>query len=408
MWSKILEHMMQSFVRNGSLTIALPDGRQLNFGDGASPRARAQIHDASAVRKLVLNPELALGEAYTDGALTVENDDIGAFLAVVLANIDRADRLWWQRWHQSLRTALRRFMLNNVPALSRRNVAHHYDLSSELYDLFLDNDRQYSCAYFRTSGDTLEQAQSQKKNHIARKLMVEPGMRVLDIGCGWGGMALTLAEEHGARVTGITLSEEQLTVARERVRARGLENMIDIRLQDYRHINEEFDRIVSVGMFEHVGLPYFDTYFSAVRDLLAPDGIALIHTIGAVTAAGGTNAWLAKYIFPGGYIPNLSEMSSAIERQDLRVTDIEFLWRHYAETLRHWLDRFEANADRVEALYDARFVRMWRFYLSACEQTFRHRRQCVFQFQLTRSADVVPVTRDYLYEQPFTLHQAAE
>lgn len=408
MWSKILERMMQSFVRHGSLTITLPDGHDLKFGDGAGPRARVRIADNATLRKLVVNPELALGEAYTDGTLAVDGDDIGGFLSIVIGNMDKADRPLWQRGHQALRTALRRFMLNNVPSLSRRNVAHHYDLSGDLYDLFLDSDRQYSCAYFQTPGDDLERAQEQKKHHIARKLRFEPDMHVLDIGCGWGGMALTLARDYGARVTGITLSQEQLAVAQRRVREQGLEDRIDIRLQDYRHITETFDRIVSVGMFEHVGLPHFDTYFASVHDLLAPNGIALIHTIGAVSPAGGTNAWMGKYIFPGGYIPSLSEMSAAIERQDLRITDIEFLWRHYAETLYHWLDRFEANVGKVEALYDARFVRMWRFYLAACEQAFRHRRQCVFQFQLTRAADVVPITRDYLYDRPLALHQAAE
>ena len=226
MWSKILERMMQSFVRHGSLTITLPDGHDLKFGDGAGPRARVRIADNATLRKLVLNPELASGEAYTDGTLAVDGDDIGGFLSIVIGNMDKADRPLWQRWHQALRTALRRFMLNNVPALSRRNVAHHYDLSGDLYDLFLDSDRQYSCAYFQTPGDDLERAQEQKKHHIARKLRFEPDMHVLDIGCGWGGMALTLARDYGARVTGITLSQEQLNVALRRVREQGLREQV--------------------------------------------------------------------------------------------------------------------------------------------------------------------------------------
>lgn len=408
MWSKILDYTLRSLVRRGSLTIALPDGKTLTYGDGTGPAARVAVRTDSALRRIVLNPELAVGEAYMDGALEIDGDDVRGFLAVVLSNVDDAHRVWWQRWHQEMRSALRRMLLRNAPALSRQNVAHHYDLSADLYSLFLDGDRQYSCAYFRHRDDTLEKAQAQKKDHIARKLRIRPGMRVLDIGCGWGGMALMLAQDHGARVTGITLSEEQLAVARDRVRRLGLEDRVTFQLTDYREVEGTFDRIVSVGMFEHVGLSHFDTYFDTVRNKLGPDGIALIHTIGVTMPAGGTNPWIEKYIFPGGYIPSLSEISASVERQGLRVTDIELLWLHYAETLRHWQLRFEENADKVEVLYDARFVRMWRFYLAACEQTFRRRRQCVFQFQLAKSADAVPITRDYLYQPPLGLRAAAE
>ena len=408
MWSKVLGFTLRSLVRRGRLTVSLPDGETLVFGDGAGPTAHVTIRDAKTLRRLVLHPELAVGEAYMDGGLQIEGDDVRGFLAVVLINMEDAERVWWQRWHRGLRELLRRALLNNAPALSRRNVAHHYDLSGELYDLFLDDDRQYSCAYFRSPGDTLEQAQAQKKGHIARKLRLAPGMRVLDIGCGWGGMALTLAQDYGAEVTGITLSEEQLSVARERVRRLGLDDRISIELRDYREVEGTFDRVVSVGMFEHVGLRQFDTYFQAVRDRLTPDGVALVHTIGVTTPAGGTNPWIGKYIFPGGYIPSLSEVAAAVERQGLRIADVELLWTHYAETLRHWEKRFEANADKVAELYYERFVRMWRFYLASCEQTFRYRRQCVFQFQLARSAEAVPITRDYLYQSPPGLRAAAE
>ena len=408
MWGKILEDMLRSFVRTGSLTLELPDGRELNFGDGTGDDVKASIKSKTALRRLVLNPELALGEIYTNGDLTVEENDLRGFLALLLSNIDRADRLCWQRWHARLRTVVRRFLQNNAPRLSRKNVAHHYDLSGELYDLFLDADRQYSCAYFRDASDTLEMAQAQKKDHIARKLRIEPGMKVLDIGCGWGGMALTLASDFGAHVTGITLSEQQLAIAKARAKRHGLQDKAKFELIDYRLVEGQFDRIVSVGMFEHVGLPNFDTYFQTVRDRLTPDGIALIHTIGTTDPPLARNAWLTKYIFPGGYVPSLSEMSASVERQRLWVTDIEFLWMHYAETLRHWYERFDANADKVTDLYDNRFVRMWRFYLAACEQTFRHRRQTVFQFQLTRSANVVPITRDYLYRDDLKFREAAE
>jgi cyclopropane-fatty-acyl-phospholipid synthase len=400
--------MLGSLVRQGSLTVCLPDGATLKFGDGTGSDIRVRIHDRATLRRIVLYPELALGEAYMTGSLTVEGDDIRAFLSVVLAHADDVERLWWQRWRRDIRTALRRVTQNNVPKLALRNVSHHYDLSAELYRLFLDSDRQYSCAYFRTPADTLELAQRQKKEHIARKLLIEPGMSVLDIGCGWGGLALTLARDFGARVTGVTLSREQLGIAQERARQLGLDGQVTFRLMDYRDIRQTFDRVVSVGMFEHVGLRHFDQYFQNVHDRLTPDGVALIHTIGSSEGPGPTNPWMAKYIFPGGYIPSLSEIATSVERQDLRITDIEFLWRHYAETLRNWSARFEENVAEVEKLYDAQFVRMWRFYLAACEQTFRYRRQTVFQLQLTRSAGVVPMTRDYQYRPRAAIRQAAE
>ena len=280
---------------------------------------------------------------------------------------------------------------------SRANVAHHYDLSGELYDLFLDTDRQYSCAYFRRPDMTLEEAQAAKKHHIAGKLLIEPGMKVLDIGCGWGGMGLTLARDYGAEVTGVTLSTEQYNMANKRAEEAGLADRCKFELMDYRDVQGQFDRIVSVGMFEHVGIPHYEEYFRTVKRLLTDDGIALIHTIGRSDPPGTTSPWILKYIFPGGYCPALSEAMRPIENQDLFATDVE-VWRlHYAETLRHWHDRFMANIDRARELYDERFCRMWRYYLLACEMTFRHNRQVVFQFQITKQQDAVPLTRDYLY-----------
>jgi cyclopropane-fatty-acyl-phospholipid synthase len=286
---------------------------------------------------------------------------------------------------------------HNPMTIARKNVAHHYDLSGALYDLFLDSDKQYSCAYFRHPDDTLEQAQAQKKAHIAGKLLLEPGMRVLDIGCGWGGMALTLARDYGANVLGVTLSEEQHKVATARAAAEGLQDKVEFRLTDYRKVQDRFDRIVSVGMFEHVGVPHYGEYFTQVHDKLTEDGVALIHTIGRAFPPGYTNPWIAKYIFPGGYVPAMSEVMKAVEQKDLWVTDVE-VWRlHYAETLRHWHARFMANRDKVARLYDERFCRMWRYYLIAAEMTFRYNRQCVFQFQISRRQDAVPLTREYLY-----------
>ena len=397
MWQHAFDLMLRRLLQKGSLQVTLPDGDCRVYGDGTGDRLQVHIHDNATLGHLVRNPELALGEAYMNGTLTISGDDLNGFLALIVHNKDDAPRIWWQRLLPRLRIALRRLSQNNVALRSRRNVAHHYDLSDALYDLFLDADRQYSCAYFRDPDDTLEQAQDHKKHHIARKLMIAPGMRVLDIGCGWGGMARTLARDYGAHVLGITLSEQQHSYAQAAAKREGLTDRLDYRLCDYRDVTGTFDRIVSVGMFEHVGLPYYQTYFDAIRDRLSPDGIALIHTIGWTGPPDATNPWIAKYIFPGGYIPTMSEVTRAIENARLWTADVE-VWRlHYAYTLQHWMQRFAAHQDAVCALYDARFVRMWRFYLAACAQTFVHGRQAVFQFQLSRRIDAVPLTRDYLY-----------
>ncbi len=389
--------MLRTMLSSGALTVVMPDGEVQTFGDGTGKPITVRLNDSATVRSLVINPELALGESYMTGRLTIENNDIGGFLGLIVQNMQTMPKVWWQRPANKLRVALRRFAQNNIATRARRNVAHHYDLSGQLYDMFLDTDRQYSCAYFKSATDTLEQAQAQKKAHIAHKLLLEPDMRVLDVGCGWGGMALELARNHGAKVLGITLSEEQLAVATERAAQEGLSDRVQFRLCDYRDLDENFDRIVSVGMFEHVGLPHYDTFFQTLHDRLSPDGIALIHTIGWSGKPQATNPWIAKYIFPGGYIPAMSEVLTAIEKSGLWTADVE-CWRlHYAYTLQHWLDRFDAHHDEVRALYDDQFVRMWRFYLSASEQTFRHAHQAVFQFQLSRRIDAVPLTRDYLY-----------
>lgn len=397
MWPRALDLMLCRLLQKGSLQVTLPDGQRHTYGDGIGTPLHVQIHDLATVRQLALNPDLALGEAYMNGTLTIDEGDLQSLLALIVANRDDAPRVWWQKLLPRLRIAMRRLSQNNAAGRSRRNVAHHYDLSDHLYDLFLDADRQYSCGYFRQPDDTLERAQANKKHHIARKLMIEPGMRVLDIGCGWGGMARTLAKDYGAEVLGITLSERQHAYATATAAREGLADRAQYRLRDYRDVTGTFDRIVSVGMFEHVGLPHYNTYFKTMRDRLSPDGIALMHTIGWTGPPDATNPWIAKYIFPGGYIPTLSEVAKAIETSQLWAADIECLRLHYAYTLRHWSDRFEANQDKIRALYDDRFVRMWRFYLAACEQTFLHGRQAVFQFQLSRRIDAVPLTRDYLY-----------
>ncbi|MGR3638347.1 class I SAM-dependent methyltransferase [Alterinioella nitratireducens] len=396
MWERLFDHIMRGFVRVGRIDVQLADGTTRTYSGADGPSVSLRFHDPDLPRKLVLTTDMALGEGYMDGRLTIGDDDLRGFLTFLTVNVERSGHLWWRRSSQAARLARRRFDQWNPAHRARQNVAHHYDLSATLYDLFLDEDRQYSCAYFRQPEMSLEEAQAAKKAHIARKLLLEPGMRVFEIGCGWGGLALSLARDHGAEVLGVTLSTEQHAWATKRAEAEGLSDKVKFELRDYRDVTGQFDRIVSVGMFEHVGVPHYRTYFDTVRDRLTEDGVALIHTIGRAAPPGTTSPWITKYIFPGGYVPALSEMSHAFEAAGLFQTDIE-VWRlHYAETLRHWLERFEAKSDAALMLYDERFVRMWRYYLAASEMAFRHGRQCVFQVQLARDKQAVPLTRDYM------------
>jgi cyclopropane-fatty-acyl-phospholipid synthase len=407
MWVAVFKRFLRRLIRDGHLVVKVGGHSELALGDRTGPKVVLHIKDVATVRRLLLDPELALGECYVDGSLWVGGDDIQGLLSIVVHNsVHIRDVSVASRIKAALR---RRHDQSNPASRARSNVAHHYDLTPEIYDLFLDTDRQYSCAYFADGNATLEAAQAAKKAHIAGKLLIRPGMRVLDIGCGWGGLALTLARDHGAIVTGITLSQEQLAIARERARLEGLADRVSFEMADYRAIDGRYDRIVSVGMFEHVGAPNFETFFATVRDRLADDGVALIHTIGHTTPPDATNPWIAKYIFPGGYIPSLSEVARAIENTGWRIGDIECLRLHYAMTLRCWFDRFSARVDVAAALKGEQFVRLWRFYLASSEQCFRQSAQDVFQFQLCRRADVVPITRDYLYPPAaLTLAQAAE
>ena len=412
MWIILFNRFLRGLISYGHLTVKVPGHPDMMFGNSHEPAVTVTIKDEATVRRLLLDPELTLGECYMDETLTVEADDIQGFLELIIRNGRRVrDVSLTARLHAVLRQLRRRYDQANSHSASRRNVEHHYDLTPAIYDLFLDSDRQYSCAYFFDPSATLDAAQAAKKAHIARKLLIKPGMSVLDIGCGWGGMALTLARDFGAQVTGITLSQEQLVIARDRAQKAGLAEQVKFELMDYRAIEGQFDRIVSVGMFEHVGAPNFETFFGVVRDHLVPDGVALIHTIGSTAPPMPTNPWIAKYIFPGGYVPALSEVGAAIQNNGLRIGDIEFLRLHYAYTLRNWFDRFSAKADVAASLAGGRFVRMWRYYLAASEQTFRHTAQDVFQLQLCRAVDAVPITRDYLYSPALTasvLAQAAE
>ncbi|KCV83008.1 cyclopropane-fatty-acyl-phospholipid synthase [Actibacterium atlanticum] len=396
MWGKALDKSLRQLIKEGQLHLHMPDGSVQTYGPPDDSPVHLYLHDESLPRKILMNPDMAVGEAYMDGTLTIGNDDLHGFLGTVLRNRGAGHTSTALKLNAMLRQMIRHLQQYNPVGRAQQNVAHHYDLSAQLYDLFLDEDRQYSCAYFRTPSDTLEQAQAQKKEHIAKKLRIEPGMKVLDIGCGWGGMGLTLAREYGAQVLGVTLSAEQHKIATARAAEAGLADRVQFRLTDYRKVQGQFDRIVSVGMFEHVGLPHYREYFRHVRDFLTEDGIALIHTIGRSDPPGSTSPWVQKYIFPGGYAPAMSEVMKAVEKERLYATDVE-VWRlHYAYTLRHWYDRFTARQDEAAALYDERFCRMWRYYLAASEMTFRLRQQVVFQFQLTRQQDAVPLTRDYM------------
>ncbi|MEQ9491746.1 MAG: cyclopropane-fatty-acyl-phospholipid synthase family protein [Alphaproteobacteria bacterium] len=395
----LLDQVFGRLMTAGSLKVIDANGKsRLYEGAEDGPHLTIRLHDRRLHTRVFLNPELVVGEAYMNGTLTVEDGSIYDFLALAAMNIERAGGSLhpFANFVKSVDKRLRRFYQRNSQLWARKNVAHHYDLSGELYDLFLDEDRQYSCAYFPTGDEDLETAQKLKKQHIAAKLLLEPGQKVLDIGCGWGGMGLYLAGECGADVKGVTLSEEQLKRARARAETAGLAEKARFDLQDYRKVDGRFDRIVSVGMFEHVGVGYYRTYFRKIRDLLTDDGVALVHTIGRFDPPGTTNPWIRKYIFPGGYIPALSEVMKAIEMEGLWVTDVEVLRLHYAMTLRHWRDRFAENREKAAKIYDETFCRMWEFYLAGSEISFRYLGNNNFQIQLARKQDAVPLTRDYI------------
>ncbi len=400
----LLDAFLRPLIRKGQLTVIDAHGQERVYGppdpNGDTPRVTLRLHDARLHHRLFLSAPVAFGEAYMDGMLTVEPGDIADLLALLMSNVETAPPSLLQGLIRRWRFLLRRLHQYNPAARAKRNVAHHYDLSEHLYRLFLDSDLQYSCAYFEYPGESIEGAQEAKKRHVAAKLDLKPDNRVLDIGSGWGGLGLYLNAEAGADVTGVTLSEEQLKVASARARDAGVTDHVRFLLEDYRHLEGSFDRIVSVGMFEHVGVGHYRAFFNKLARLLANDGVAVLHTIGRSDGPGTTAPWIKKYIFPGGYTPALSEMLPAIERAGLIVTDVEVLRLHYAETLKAWRERFYRHWDEVAALYDERFCRMWEFYLAGAEMGFRHGRLMVFQLQLAHRPDAVPLTRDYLYRKP--------
>ncbi len=392
---RLLLTLLRRFIRRGRFAVTTAAGSTYTFGDGSGPPVAVRFTTGRALRAVLMDPELKLGEAYMDGTLVVERGSIADVIAVLL----RQERIAAPNWAlppRLLRYLFRRLQQFNPPARARHNVAHHYDLDGRLYSLFLDGDQQYSCAYFESPDQSLDDAQLAKKRHLAAKLRLKPGATVLDIGCGWGGLALYLAETAGARVTGITLSQEQYQRAQNRALERGRSQDTTFRLVDYRDVDGHFDRIVSVGMFEHVGVGFYDTFFGQCAKLLTDDGVALLHTIGRSSRPGITNPWIAKYIFPGGYIPALSEVLPAIERAQLLVADVEVLQLHYAETLKAWRERFLAHRDEAVRLYDQRFVRMWEFYLACSEMAFREGDMVVFQIQIAKRKGLIPATRDYI------------
>ena len=391
---RLLQVLLGTYLRRGDFTLTTSRGKTFRFGDGTGTPVAVRLTSSAAEWGLITDPELKFGEAYMDGTLVVEQGTIAQVLAVALGQTLEVPQ--WSRLQWMLRYLARRLAQFNPRKRSRRNVAHHYDLDGRLYSLFLDADRQYSCAYFETPDATLDDAQLAKKRHLAAKLLLGRDKRVLDIGCGWGGLGLYLAEMTGADVTGVTLSQEQHGIANSRAVEKGLSDRARFNLQDYRDLDGPFDRIVSVGMFEHVGVGHYPEFFRKAAELLADDGVMVLHSICRSEGPGITNPWVAKYIFPGGYIPALSEVVPQIEKAGLLVTDIEILRLHYAETLKAWRERFLAHREEVERIYDRRFVRMWEFYLAASEMSFREQNMMNFQIQITKRQGVTPMTRDYI------------
>ena len=403
--NRLLALFVDKLIRHGHLEIAASDGVRRRFGDGAGPKIVVRIADRAAERELLLNPELALGELYMDGRLELIEGDLYDFVALAAENSMALGGSRWVKLLEKARIALSRFQRRNNRKRAKTNVERHYDHDRRLYGFFLDADQQYSCAYFEHEGQSLDEAQLAKKRHLAAKLLIEEGQNVLDIGSGFGGLALYLAKVVGARADGVTLSEEQFAISSRRAAESGLGDRVQFRLQDYRDVAERYDRIVSVGMFEHVGLAAYEEFFGAVRRQLKDDGVMVLHSIGRSEGPGATNPWIRKYIFPGGYIPSLSETTAAIERAGLYVTDIEILRLHYADTLKEWRRRFLAHRDEIKAIYDERFCRMWEFYLVGSEVAFRVYGHMVFHIQLAKRQDVVPRTRDYVGEREAQLRK---
>jgi cyclopropane-fatty-acyl-phospholipid synthase len=390
--------MMKSFVRVGSLTVIDAEGRVHVFAGSPGSNVTMRLTDPSLYYKLVLNPELHAGEAYMDGRLSFENSTLRDFLTLFSMNRLSLGSYPLQKVLRRISRGLKSFQQANPIGQAQKNVSHHYDIGNDFYRLFLDKGMQYSCAYFTSDDNTLEEAQQNKLRLIASKLNLKPGQRILDIGSGWGDMALYLGRMENVNVLGVTLSREQCALANQKAANLGIADRVRFELRDYRHVEEKFDRIVSVGMFEHVGVHHYDEFFTKVNDLLTPDGVMLLHSIGHMSPPGTASPWLRKYIFPGAYSPALSEVFTSVEKNSLWVTDLEFLRLHYAKTLAHWESRFQANRAKVAQMYDERFCRMWEFYLISAEMMFRTGSQLVFHMQLAKKRDSAPIVRDYIID----------
>ena len=394
----LLARFLNNLFRKGGFFLEDAFGRKHIIGtpDKNEP-IELKLNDKSLHCKLYLYPDLYFGEAYTDGSLYFKKGSLTNFLNLALENIGRTKINTFNRLINKFRGSFRLLTNFNFIKKSKMNVAHHYDVSDELYFLFLDPLKQYSCGYFKDANDTLEQAQINKINHIIKKLDIRPNQKILDIGCGWGYLAMEIAKQKNCQVTGVTLSENQYNHAKQKIKEQGLGNQVEIKLVDYRELDEKFDRVVSVGMFEHVGRKFYNIFFKKVFDLLNDKGVALIHTIGSVDAPRDPQPWITKYIFPGGYTPSLSQIMTPIEKSGLIVSDLEVLKIHYAHTLRHWKERFFKNKDKVLAMFDKKFYRMYEFYLASCEAAFKFGDQVVYQIQLSKELDTTPSTRDYIY-----------
>ncbi len=393
-----LASFLRRFFRHGKLILVDASGNRYQICGEEGPTVVFRLVDGATQRRLLRTDSITWGEAYMDGKLIIEQGSLRDFLEIFERSDEYFQSTWFGRLVRMAHVLIAATAHYNPIGKAQRNVAHHYDLSSRLYDLFLDADRQYSCAYFQRGDEDIDTAQLKKKRHIAAKLDIQTGMHVLDIGSGWGGMALYLAKQFDCRVTGVTLSEEQLKISRQRARDAGLDQRVKFELRDYRTLDQSFDRIVSVGMLEHVGPYHYDEYFSQVRKLLAADGVALIHTIARKNRPQPVGAWIRKYIFPGGYIPAASQLTRALEKHQLWLTDMENLRLHYAHTLQLWHKRFSASRKKVAKIYDERFCRMWELYLLGCEAAFRYGNLCVLQLQITCDVNTLPLTRDYMFE----------
>ena len=392
----IINSLLQKIIKKGHLIWVKSNGTELEFGDKSGTFIKMKTTNTFSEIKMLMNPSLHLGESYMNGSLILEEGNIHDLLKLIFVNSGSNADHWAIKIDKVIRTIRNKIVSGNYIIKSKKNVAHHYDLSDKLYELFLDKDRQYSCAYFNSPNDTLEQAQMNKKELIAKKLLLEEGQNVLDIGSGWGGMASYLSKKSNVKVKGVTLSEEQLAYSKQRKINESLDQ-VEYHLQDYRNVNESYDRIVSVGMFEHVGTSHYQEFFNKIYELLNEKGVALIHTIGRIDQPTTNDAWIEKYIFPGGYIPALSEVMQRVEKSGLTTTDIQVLKFHYAETLKRWRYNFYDNIDKVKELYDEKFCRMWDFYLSSSQASFEESTLVIYQLQLSKDKKTVPDSRDYLF-----------